>query len=481
MSTSRSSYISNVNILDPIEGQLNNASILIEGGIIKAIGPSSEPAPPNAEPWDAQGKFAIPGLLNANVHLLGDIRLENLARFDGSYEELIVEAAQVALKVGMTTVFDTWGPRKHLVEARERINGGTVEGARIYCAGNIIGFEGPFSIDFIDKAAGVASESFSSKINATWVENVGRHLMWLTPREVGDEVKRYIDRGIDFVKYASNEHFGTSAGAFLEFSPATQEEIVKQAHSAGLTAQAHCMSTEGLRVALDAGADIIQHCNITGPALIPVETLQLITERGTGAVVFPWTRAGLGWIKENVVDLEWTMWSYSDLNVDRLIEQRATILMGNDGVVWAPEMRGDPTFREQWHGAPEDVSLNSLANGHFAWLLAMEEKGLEPLEILKAATLNIARSYNKDHEIGSIAVGKKADLVFLLRSPLEGARNYRTIHAVIKDGRKVDLAALPSKPMLMRDARTEEEEERAYKPFVYTGPRLPGCHLCGRG
>jgi len=44
-------------------------------------------------------KFAIPGLMNANVHLLGDIRFETLTRYMDRYEDLILEAAQVALKV----------------------------------------------------------------------------------------------------------------------------------------------------------------------------------------------------------------------------------------------------------------------------------------------------------------------------------------------------------------------------------------------
>src|SRR5687768_8261849 len=91
----------------PIEGH----SIWIEGGRIKAIDRRDAlGVPPGAKLIDARGKYVIPGLMNANVHLLNDIRLENLARYRDRYEDLIVEAAQVALKGGLTTVFDTWGP-----------------------------------------------------------------------------------------------------------------------------------------------------------------------------------------------------------------------------------------------------------------------------------------------------------------------------------------------------------------------------------
>src|SRR3979490_87027 len=86
----------------PIEGK----SILIEGARIKAIDSDGQfPIQPTMETIDADGRYLIPGLMNANVHLLSDVRLENLARHQDCFEDLIVEAAQVALKSGLTTVF----------------------------------------------------------------------------------------------------------------------------------------------------------------------------------------------------------------------------------------------------------------------------------------------------------------------------------------------------------------------------------------
>ncbi|WP_432162990.1 hypothetical protein [Streptomyces tendae] len=58
------------------------------------------------------------------------------------------------------------------------------------------------------------------------VENAGRHLMRLTPEAVGEEVRKYIEHGTDFVQYASNEHGGSSAGAFIQLSERTQRVIV---------------------------------------------------------------------------------------------------------------------------------------------------------------------------------------------------------------------------------------------------------------
>ncbi len=69
-----------------------------------------------------------------------------------------------------------------------------------------------------------------------------------------------------------------------------------------------------------------------------------------------------------------------------------------------------------------------LGQGHFHWMKAMEEKGCPPLEILRAATKNIATAYRKDRDLGTLEPGKIADLILLNENPLQSAKNYRSIH-----------------------------------------------------
>lgn len=472
--------ISGATIIDgvantPIEGH----SILIDAGRIKAIGKRDELGiPSGVEATDAHGKYVIPGLMNANVHLLGDIRLENLARHMGHYEELIAEAAQVALKSGLTTVFDSWGPRRFLMAVRDRINAGETPGSRIFCAGNIIGFEGPFSEDFSPKAPEVASAALVKRINAIWVENVGRHLMWLPPEQVASEVRAYIGKGINFIKYGSNEHFRASAGAFLAFSPRVQAIMVEEAHRAGITAQAHTTSVEGLRIAIEAGCDLIQHANITGPVPIPETTLELMAKQKTGAVIFPWTKRGLDWVMQNASDMGRTMWKASDTNACNLIRSGAQLLLGNDGAILAPEMATDPLWSKSWISAPEEDGLGPLATGHFAWFKAMEEKGCAPMEMLKAATRNIAVAYGKDKDLGTLEPGKIADLLILDKNPLQAAANYRSIHMIIKEGALVDRGALPIHPILTKPVEPLAEEEACYVPSLVGGGPFPMCPMC---
>jgi imidazolonepropionase-like amidohydrolase len=462
--------ISGATIIDGVaDAPIAADSIWIEDGRIKALGKGELDAPPTARRIDASGRFLIPGLMNANVHLLWDTRIETLARHWDHFEALIAEAAQTALKSGLTTVFDTWGPRRFLMSVRDRINRGEIAGSRIFCAGNIVGLDGPYSSDFAAKAAEVASESFVRRINAIWVENVGRHLMFLPPDEVAREVRRYIAKGIDFVKYASNEH--GIPGAFLALSPTVQAAIVAEAHSAGITAQAHTMTVEGLRISVEAGCDLIQHANVTGPVPIPASTLDLMAERRTAAVVFPFTQRRLDWIMANVSEAERTAWYASDVNVRKLIGSGAPLLLANDGAI-IPPGRFAASARN-WASPGED-NLVDLDSGHLVWFKAMEEKGCPPMTMLKAATRNIAVAYGKGRELGTLEAGKVADMLILGKDPLAAADNYRSIETIIQGGKVIEAAKLPESRILTRPLEGAEEEHD-YLPFLGRRETFPIC------
>ncbi len=452
---SSSTIISGATVIDglaerPVEGK----SIWIEGGRIKAIGsPDALRVAPGARVIDGRGKYVIPGLMNGNVHLLNDVRLENLVRYMGRYEELIAEAAQVALKNGLTTVFDTWGPRQPLVAVRDRINAGETAGSRIFCAGNIIGFDGPFSPDFSASASTVASAALAKRINSMWVENVGRDLMWLPAEEVAREVRTYIQKGIDFIKYASNDHV---PGRFLAFSGRTQRLMVEEAHRAGITAQAHTMTVEGLQTAVEAGCDLIQHANFTGPAPIPAPLLELMASRRIGVSVFPQKQRRLEIILGSMdpADTRYSMWQSSGINADNFIRSGVVLVLANDGALFAPQILTDPASskRLSTYGKLGEDNLFDLGTGHFSWFEAMEERGCAPMEMLRAATRNVAAAYGLDKDFGTIEPGKMADMLLLDKNPLQAAANYRSIHVIVKAGTVVDRNALPAKPVLTAPA-----------------------------
>jgi hypothetical protein len=181
-----------------------DAVIIVDGGRIAAVGSRANvPVPPGTREINAEGKYVIPGLMDANVHLVLGSSIEFIVRYEGRYEDLIAEAAQVTLRNGVTTVFDSWGPLQPLLNVRDRIKRGEAVGSRMFVAGNIVGLSGPFGRDFNAAAETTASKVLVKRINTIWEENVGPPLLYLTPEQIGIEIRKYAARGIDFLKYAA--------------------------------------------------------------------------------------------------------------------------------------------------------------------------------------------------------------------------------------------------------------------------------------
>jgi len=127
--------------------------VVIEGSRIQAIGRrASVQVPTGAQVIDVAGKWVVPGFIDTNVHLslYGGMkdRYESLVRYNPRQEDIVLEAAQIQLKHGVTTVRDSYGMLIPLTRVRDRIARGEKVGARIQAAGNIVGWGGPYSITF---------------------------------------------------------------------------------------------------------------------------------------------------------------------------------------------------------------------------------------------------------------------------------------------------------------------------------------------
>jgi imidazolonepropionase-like amidohydrolase len=420
-----------------------DGAILVEDGRIKAIGSMRDlRVPTGATVVDARGKYIIPGLMDANLHLFLNLDLETLIRYEDRYHEIILEAAQIALKTGQTTVFDTWGPRAALVRARDLINSGKAPGSRIYLAGNIIGFDGPLSSDFRANAAPFVSKAFAKRINETWEQGTGRSLLWMTPDEVRSAIREYAKKDVNLLKYGASGHVDMN---FISFSPRAQKAIVEEGHRAGLTVQAHTTSVESLDLAIEAGIDIVTHGDISGPTRpIPDETIRKLVERGTSVSALPVTQRHIDAMEKYAGSR--TLLPYMKIaktNHRNMMKAGVKLLLSTDAGIEHPLLMAE----SQTVAADTVDPRVKLGEGHFNAMLALEEEGMDRMEILKAATSNIAKAY-KLPDIGSLEAGKIADLVILDANPLESARNYRRIHAVIKDGKVVDLRALPVAPII---------------------------------
>ena len=437
---------------------LENSVIVIEGNKFSLVGSEKDiNIPEGANIIDAQGKYIIPGMMDANIHLFRDVSIEFIARYEDRLELLIAEAAQISLKYGLTTVFDTWGPLQPLMNVRDRINRNEIPGSRLFVAGNIVGLSGPFGRDFNARASWVAPQRFVTRINAMFEENTGPQLSLLSPEQLRGEIKIYIDRGIDFLKYAVNGHDCKGCSGLPEklnlawlllFTPAAQQVIVEESHRANITVQTHTNTVVALRQAVEAGVDLMQHCALTGEHPIPDSLIQLMLEKNIYCAVQPRTlkRIETESNNEDVFKRSPKSQITRHENQVRLITSGVPLLLATDAGVANPIKTEVEADKEQFDVEHPEM----IGEAHFIWFRAMIEKGMSPMQCIVSATRNNAAAYGKLDRIGTVESGKLADLVVLERNPLTDIENIRSISMVIKDGQVVNRESLPMEPILTK-------------------------------
>ena len=247
---------------------------------------------------DAAGKFIAPGLIDTNVHLslyggIGE-RYETLAKYHPRQKEIVLEAAQLQLKHGVTTVRDSYGLLVPLVAVRDQIAAGAAIGPRILAAGNIVGWGGPYSVSFsLIREQGLTL--FQEQMNDEVSQGAGEDLVDMDPEELRTAIRAYLDKGPDFIKFGGTAHFARPA--FIGFSPEAQKVLVDEAHARSKVAETHATTVDGLRMSVLAGIDLIQHPELLGPREMPDSLVRTIVERKIICSMLSNTITGDAWKK----------------------------------------------------------------------------------------------------------------------------------------------------------------------------------------
>jgi imidazolonepropionase-like amidohydrolase len=445
---------------------MRDATLVVAGKRITALGPrTSVTVPSGAQVIDGNGKFVTPGFIDSNVHLshygaASPERYETLVRYQHRQPEVILEAAQLHLRRGVTTVRDSYGQLVPLMQVRDAVAGGESIGPRMLVAGNIVGWGGPFSISFgLIRDTGLTL--FQEQMNDALAQGAGEELMEMAPEELRVAINKYLDKGPNFIKYGGTSHF--SSPTFIGFSPDAQKVIVEEAHKRGLVAETHSTTIEGLRMSVLAGVDLVQHPESLAGREYPDSLVQLLRDRKVicslhtkGTTGESWQRAleRVASAKKDAAKTELARpktlaeqrRDRSTLGLDgetrrfneqKLIKGGCVVSVGTDNY-WdaSPEFRRTPMPPNQEHGLGTIIAIEGLV-----------ELGMTPSQAIVSATKHGAMAAKGLQDFGTLEVGKFADLVLLDADPLASISNIRKVRTVMKEGRVIDPGSLPTNPI----------------------------------
>lgn len=371
--------------------------VLVEGERIAWVGRQANPPGDLAEyvVLDARGQTLLPGLVNCHVHICADpdpTFLPAMALSDSQAMAALRGArnARLTLEAGETTVRDMGSTKPGVTADLARaVSQGIIPGPRIVAAGSAICMTGGHG----------------------WF--IGREADG--PVEVRKAAREQLKAGAEVIKLMATGGVmtpGLQVGG-TGLSEAEMAAGVEEAHNAGKRTAAHAIGTQGIKNALRAGIDSIEH-----GCLLDDECLELMVRQGTYYVA---TLSAVTQIVRHADTGE--MPEYVARKARQVYERHcASFMMAKKaGILMAAGTDGSTPYNP--HGG---LALE---------LELMVENGFTPSEALRAATDIAARLLGIEDSVGTVVVQKQADLLLVDGDPLEDIRALRQVRAVIKAGR----------------------------------------------
>ena len=392
----------------PGEAPLGQTTIVItDGRIVSLASGYQTPKDKAVRVIDLKDSYVLPGLIDSHVHLTSDTggiasQLEDVTLSPAAQGFNAWENGMKTLNAGFTTVRNLGDGDGAVLALRDAINDGQVTGPRILDAGNSIsGTSGHMdgSLGYRDELR----EYFDAAGNTcNGAEDCRR------------AVRLQIARGADVIKFAStggvNSRIGAGLGAQM-FSDEARA-IVETAKLFGKKVSAHAHGADGIRLALEAGVDSIEHGTILDP-----ETIDAFV--ASDAYYVPTLSTVNGYIERLQANPD----AYEP-DVRAKIEWRIGITGKSLGILYAQGVR--IAF-----GTDAGVSKHGRNADEFELMVKF---GMPPVEAIKAATVNAADLLGLTAEICTLEPGKSADLIAVKGDPLKDVKALKLVDFVMVRG-----------------------------------------------
>jgi len=383
---------------------VRDATLIIEDTRIREVRAGSGVLPPEARVYDASPYTVVPGLIDAHTHL-GSPSVPSLPLFRvGTPPTLGVfyaaQSAQASLAAGFTTLRNMGGIE--FVSVRQAIDGGLLPGPRLVIAGMVL-----MSGGHTDRLY-PASYPRRPDHAADGVD------------QVRQRVRQFVLSGVDFIKVEATGGM-IAEGDTPDIRGYTDQELAAaadEAHAFGKRMAVHAHSAEGVRRAVEAGADTIEHCTWADE-----EALERVARKDA------FITATCSIVEDAI----------------RRSQQGGQIVAATDKRRVALEAKLKMLATARKLGAKVAVGTDAcgvyVPHGQNALEFELLcRAGFTPMESLLAGTKVAAEALGLGDRVGTLEAGKRADLVILARNPLDdinSLQNHGNVLQVFKDGQLV--------------------------------------------
>tara|TARA_Y100001949_G_scaffold140404_1_gene122401 strand:+ start:1392 stop:2702 length:1311 start_codon:yes stop_codon:yes gene_type:complete len=392
-------YIVAGTLVDPLSEKLiRNPVVRIDGSRVVSV-ISNGTVPESAMRIDLGDATLVPGLADVHAHLSWFATDTNVSFLGVSHTDEAIRSvinAKVLLMAGFTMVRNTGAGGYSDVSVRNAINEGRIPGPRLKVSGQSLGITGGHcDQNLLPKQYNIRNDAIADG-----------------PWAIREQVREHKKYGVDLIKFCATGGMlskGTSVGD-RQYTFEEMQAIVDEAHMQGLTVAAHAHGAEGIRYAIRAGVDSIEH-----GSLIDDEGIAMAVKNGTFLTLDIYTSeylvaegANVGFMPE-MIEKAKIVNEQRYAIFRRVAESGAKIVFGTDSSV-----------------IPHGTNAIQFSR--------MVEHGMTPMQAIQSATTTAAELLEWDGTTGAIASGYFADIIATRGNPLDDISTLENVFFVMKNG-----------------------------------------------